>query len=137
MTRQQRAVVAALGRGQDFRSAQQLHAQLRASANRIGLTTVYRTLAALADSGQVDVVRSADGEARYRRCSTSGHHHHLVCRDCGRSVEVAGPAVERWAAAVAGRHGFQQVTHTVEMSGICPSCQQRSAALRPERTPAR
>jgi Fur family ferric uptake transcriptional regulator len=120
-TRQRRAVSAALAGVDDFRSAQEIHDLLRRSGERVGLTTVYRTLQGLADAGEVDVLRSPDGEAVYRRCST-GHHHHLVCRRCGRAVEVAGPAVERWADRVAAEHGYADVSHTVEIFGTCPDC---------------
>jgi Fur family ferric uptake transcriptional regulator len=85
------------------------------------LSTVYRTLQALAESDEVDVLRAEDGEARYRRCSGT-HHHHLVCRQCGRAVEVEGPTVERWASAVADEHGFADVSHTLEIFGLCPTC---------------
>ena len=121
-TRQRAAVAEALARAERFQSAQQLHDVLRQGGTSVGLTTVYRHLQALAESGSVDVLRSDDGEARYRACATEEHHHHLVCRRCGRSVEVAGPAVERWAAAVADEHGFTDVTHTLEVFGLCSSC---------------
>jgi Fur family ferric uptake transcriptional regulator len=55
----------------------------------------------------------------YRRCTSGAHHHHLVCRECGRTVEVEGPAVERWADAVAAQHGFRDVSHTLEIFGTC------------------
>jgi Fur family ferric uptake transcriptional regulator len=45
-----------------------------------------------------------------------------VCRTCGRTVEVEGPAVERWATKVAEEHGFAEVSHTLEIFGRCPSC---------------
>lgn len=120
-TRQRRAVSAALDAVDDFRSAQDIHTLLKQRGQTVGLTTVYRTLQVLADSGEVDVLRTAEGEALYRRCS-DGHHHHLVCRDCGRTVEVAGPAVERWADRVAAEHGFRDVSHTLEIFGTCRSC---------------
>ncbi|MDQ6716468.1 MAG: transcriptional repressor, partial [Actinomycetota bacterium] len=104
-----------------FTSAQELHARLRAAGNPIGLATVYRALLALAAAGDVDVLRSDDGEAVYRKCST-GHHHHLVCRSCGRTVEVEGPTVERWADAVSAEHGFRDVRHTLEIVGTCADC---------------
>jgi energy-coupling factor transport system substrate-specific component len=91
MTRQRDALLALLGQVNDFRSAQDLHLALRQRSERVGLTTVYRTLAALHDAGEVDAMRDADGEVRYRRCTTEDHHHHLVCRVCGRTVEVASP----------------------------------------------
>ena len=121
-TRQRSAVAEALARAERFQSAQELHDGLRRSGASVGLTTVYRHLQALADSGVVDVLRSDDGEARYRACASEHHHHHLVCRRCGRSVEVAGPAVERWATAVAQEHGFTEVSHTLEVFGVCATC---------------
>ena len=120
-TRQRAAVSVALEAVDDFRSAQDLHAMLRQRGEAIGLTTVYRTLAAMTDAGEVDVLRTDDGEAVYRRCS-SGHHHHLVCRTCGRAVEVDGPAVERWASRVAAENGFVEVSHTLEVFGVCSTC---------------
>ncbi|HET8661213.1 MAG TPA: Fur family transcriptional regulator [Micromonosporaceae bacterium] len=120
-TRQRSAVGALLGEVAGFHSAQELHAMLRARGERVGLTTVYRTLQGLAEAGEVDVMRPPGGEHRYRRCS-EGHHHHLVCRSCGRTVEVAGPAVESWADRVAGQHGYVDVSHTLEIFGTCPAC---------------
>ena len=120
-TRQRAAVARALGEADGFRSAQDLHAALRAE---VGLTTVYRTLQAMADAGEVDVLRTDDGESVYRRCDSEEHHHHLVCRSCGATVEVAGPAVEQWAEAVAAEHGFTGISHTVEVFGTCRGCAQ-------------
>jgi len=120
-TRQRAALSALLDETDEFRSAQQLHALLRERGDAVGLTTVYRTLQQLADADEVDVLRRDDGESVYRRCST-GHHHHLVCRRCGRTVEVEGPTVERWARQIAGTHGFVDVEHTVEVFGTCADC---------------
>jgi Fur family ferric uptake transcriptional regulator len=120
-TRQRAAVLAELDSAADFLSAQDLHARLRAGQRAVGLSTVYRTLQSLAATGEVDVLLTGEGEALYRSCS-SGHHHHLVCRGCGRTVEVRNAAVERWAAAVAEQHGFTDVTHTLEVFGLCESC---------------
>ncbi|KWX00119.1 transcriptional repressor [Carbonactinospora thermoautotrophica] len=120
-TRQRAAVAAVLDEVNDFRSAQELHDLLKQRGETVGLTTVYRTLQALAAAGEVDVLRTDDGEAVYRRCSRS-HHHHLVCRRCGRTVEVEGPAVERWAEKVADEHGYTDVSHQVEIFGTCPAC---------------
>lgn len=120
-TRQRSAVSALLDELAGFHSAQDLHAMLRERGERVGLTTVYRTLQGLADSGEIDVMRPPGGEHLYRRCSR-GHHHHLVCRSCGRAVEVAGPAVESWAERVAAQHGYADVSHTMEIFGTCPDC---------------
>ena len=121
-TRQRTAVAAVLDDLDAFRSAQQIHAVLVGRGEHVGLTTVYRTLTALADAGEVDVLTSDDGEAVYRRCRGETHHHHLVCRSCGATVEVDGPAVERWAERVAGDHGYDDVSHTLEIFGRCAAC---------------
>jgi Fur family ferric uptake transcriptional regulator len=121
-TRQRAAVAACLQEVDEFRSAQDLHDMLKHKGDSVGLTTVYRTLQSLADAGEVDVLRTADGESVYRRCSTGDHHHHLVCRSCGKAVEVEGPAVEKWAEAIAAEHGYVNVAHTVEIFGTCADC---------------
>lgn len=121
LTRQRQAVADALAAVDDFRSAREIHDLLHERGDAIGLATVYRTLQLLADHDQVDVIRSAEGEASYRRCSGT-HHHHLVCRDCGATVEVEGPAVERWTRAIADEHGYADVSHTLEIFGRCPRC---------------
>ena len=105
-----------------FRSAQDIHAELRHRDERIGLTTVYRHLQVLSEDGVVDTLRDEDGETLYRRCETRAHHHHVTCRTCGRSVEVEERTVERWAERVAAEAGFVDVDHTVEIFGICPGC---------------
>lgn len=120
-TRQQVAVAEALGRTGDFRSAQDLHADLRDQGDPVGLATVYRALSTMVESGDVDVLRTDDGEARYRQCSTS-HHHHLVCRVCGKAIEIDGPAVEAWASGVAAQHDYTDVEHVVEIIGTCRDC---------------
>ncbi|MCK9924989.1 transcriptional repressor [Frankia sp. AgPm24] len=121
-TRQGDAVCAALAETDAFTSAQDLHARLRAQGTAVGLTTVYRHLQVLVDRGEVDMLRRDDGETVYRRCATEAHHHHLVCRSCGRTVEIAGPEIEQWTEAVAAAEGFVDVAHTVEIYGTCASC---------------
>ena len=120
-TKQRSAVATLLGESDSFHSAQTLHAMLRDRGERIGLTTVYRTLQALAEAGEVDVMRPPSGEHLYRRCGRA-HHHHLVCRSCGATVEVEGPAVERWTDRIAMDHGYTDVSHTLDIFGTCPNC---------------
>jgi Fur family transcriptional regulator, ferric uptake regulator len=120
-TRQRSAVAAVFETLEGFHSAQEVHARLRTAGDGVGLSTVYRAVQALADDGELDSIRTDSGEALYRRCSTQ-HHHHLVCRHCGRTVEVAGPTVEAWADRVAGENGFADVSHTLEIVGTCSSC---------------
>ena len=120
-TKQGEAVRDALNAAGGFRSAQDVYAALRTQGETVGLSTVYRHLQSLVDTGVVDVIHTPEGEATYRYCGDSGegHHHHLVCRRCGRTQEVEGRVVERWAGEVAEQHGYRDVDHTVELFGTC------------------
>lgn len=120
-TRQRTAIEHLLASTEDFHSAQDLHARLVGEGSRVGLSTVYRTLQSMVEAGQVDVLVQDNGEALYRRCSPR-HHHHLVCRECGRTIEVQGRVVEEWASKVAAEHGFTDSSHTVEVFGTCANC---------------
>ncbi|BBX24976.1 Fur family transcriptional regulator [Mycolicibacterium alvei] len=120
-TRQRAAIADLLNETEGFRSAQELHDELRRRGEGIGLTTVYRTLQTMATAGVVDTLRTDTGESVYRRCSED-HHHHLVCRACGATVEISGGHVEAWAADVAREHGFSDVSHTIEIFGMCRGC---------------
>lgn len=120
-TRQRAAIADLLNETDGFRSAQELHDELRRRGQGIGLTTVYRTLQSMATTGSVDTLRTDTGESVYRRCSEE-HHHHLVCRACGTTVEISGGQVEAWAADVAREHGFSDVSHTIEIFGMCRGC---------------
>jgi Fur family ferric uptake transcriptional regulator len=120
-TRQRGEVLTLLEETDEFRTAQQLHLDLLGRGAKVGLTTVYRTLQRLVEAGDVDTMRLPSGEQLFRRCGRT-HHHHLVCRHCGTTVEVEGPAVERWADRVAAEHGFTDVSHTLEVFGTCQRC---------------
>jgi Fur family transcriptional regulator, ferric uptake regulator len=118
------AVRSVLAEGAGFNSAQDIHASLRLQGKSVGLSTVYRHLQSLVEQGVADVIQSLDGEATYRYCgkTTTAHHHHLVCRECGHTEEVTARAVERWAADIASEFDFSDVDHTVEIFGTCAPC---------------
>src|SRR3954465_8922890 len=140
-TTRQRAAVRGVFQDLDgFHSAQEVHARLRDAGDPIGLSTVYRAVQSLADDGELDSIRTHSGEALHRRCGPPPRPHR-VCRRCGLTVEVAGPAVERWADRIADEHGFADVSHTLEIFGTCAACRDGGAVVRahvppPERTTA-
>lgn len=121
-TWQRERVREALAGAGGFVSAQSLHATLREENTGIGLATVYRTLSSLAGAGDADTLQSPDGEALYRACVSEAHHHHLICRSCGRTVEIAATEVEEWARRTAAAHGFSDAQHVVDIFGTCASC---------------
>lgn len=139
-TRQRAAIINSLKKAAGFRTAQELHREMIRSRGRIGLATVYRNLQALAEAGEVDALQTALGETAYRLCVEGEHHHHLVCRRCGTSVELVADEVEAWAERMGQRHGFKQVTHTAEIFGFCSDCShdiRRKERKGPQDTPPR
>lgn len=124
-TWQREAVREALGSNEGFVSAQSLHSTLRDTGSPIGLATVYRALADLAVHGEADSLQSPEGESLYRACTPDQHHHHLICRSCGLTVEIEADAVELWAQSVASEHGFTQANHVVDVFGLCAECSAR------------
>ncbi len=127
-TWQRERVREALADARGFVSAQSLHATLRDENTGIGLATVYRALAGLAAQGEADSLQSPEGEALYRACTTTGHHHHLICRNCGLTVEIAADEVEAWAKRVAAEHGFTGAAHVVDVFGLCARCTKLAAS---------
>jgi Fur family ferric uptake transcriptional regulator len=121
-TQQRSALLRALIDGDGFVSAQSLHAAVVAAGVPVGLSTVYRTLAALGEAGVVDVVRDSGGERLFRHRPSREHRHYLICRTCGASSPVEASAVEDWARTVAEESGFAEVEHTVELTGVCARC---------------
>lgn len=121
-TWQREAVREALDATDGFISAQALHSSLHSTGSPIGLATVYRALSDLSEQGEADSLQSPDGESLYRACSTTGHHHHLICRNCGLTVEIGAEPVETWAQQVASEHGFTQAAHVVDVFGLCATC---------------
>lgn len=124
-TRQRVAVLAALARERDDATAQEIHARLGDKGQRIGLATVYRTLAALSEIGVIDALMHRPGELCYRLCG-EGHHHHLVCSQCHRVVELGDCELDDWLERLGDAHGFTVSAHTVEVTGTCAECQRAS-----------
>ena len=127
-TKQRRAVAGALRSLEDFISTQELHRRLQDEGQSVSLATTYRILQSMAEAGEVDVLRSEDGESIYRQCAAKQHHHHLVCRRCGATVELQALEIERWTSQTAQDHGFTQVDHTVEIVGLCARCSAQAPA---------
>lgn len=121
-TRQRQAVAETLAEHGEFITVQDLHLVMRSAGHRIGLSTVYRTLSALAEAGAADTFRDPAGVQHYRVRTTAEHQHYLLCRSCGISIPITSQAIEAWAHETATGLGFAEVAHVIELSGICAAC---------------
>ena len=124
-TKQRDAIMAIMADETDFRSAQQVHAALVSAGQAVGLATVYRNLQALTEAGELDSLRSEDGETLYRRCAKRRHHHHLVCRNCGYTVDIQDDQLEQWIGKIARRYKFSDIEHMADVFGLCERCESR------------
>ena len=120
-TWQKTAVLDELSNTEEFVSAQELHQKISQSGKKLGLTTVYRALTEMVEQGLADSLSLSDGEMRYRIC-TPEHHHHLICRVCGKTVEFDLPGFEELAQSVAKLNSFTELSHEIELFGICKDC---------------
>lgn len=127
VTRQRLLVLAALVDDPYDATAQKIHERLRAEGREIGLATVYRTLGALSEADVVDTLSHLRGETCYRLCGEE-HHHHLLCSECHRIVELTNCGLEDWIDGVAAEHGFTASSHEIELVGVCSDCRIRQSA---------
>ncbi len=120
-----RVIAAALRQGQPFTAAE-LVTEL--AARGAGRATVFRTLDLLVRSGVLARIHGVERGARCQRYTPCApqHHHHLVCRACGRVDELPEPGLERRLRRLAADRGFRAVVHTVEIEGVCGDCADRT-----------
>lgn len=123
-TRQRSEIREAVEAIEGFATSQEIHDRMRHDGLAVGLATVYRTLASMAAAGEIDAIRTEDGQVAYRTCSP-GHHHHLICRACGRTDEITVPGIEDLTRTIAAEHGFGSIDHELEFFGTCLACARR------------
>jgi Fur family transcriptional regulator, ferric uptake regulator len=109
----------------DHLSTDALYQLVRKQDERIGFTTVYRTLKLLAECGLASEVAFHDGIARYEHQYNRRSHHHMVCTDCGGSVEFFATGIERIEREVGRKHKYLTTRHTFQIYGICDACQKK------------
>jgi Fur family transcriptional regulator, ferric uptake regulator len=109
-------------------SLNQLHRLVREKDGRIGFTTVYRTLKLFTECGLASEVAFHDGIARYEHQYNRRSHHHMVCTECGGSVEFFSAEVERLQEEIGRKHRYMATRHTFQIYGICEDCRKKHAS---------
>ncbi len=122
ITKQRRAVLEAFLGSDEHVSAEELYKIVAAKEPKIGLATVYRTLALLTESGLAAELDFGDGQKRYEQNLDHRHHDHMICTQCGKIIEFNHPLIEKLQEDVAQEHGFEMTAHKLDMFGICKDC---------------
>ena len=108
------------------RSVEDIHHSVRETDSRIGYTTVYRTMKLLAECGLAREIDLGDGITRYEHLFNHEHHDHMICMECGRSIEFYNSEIEKLQDAASGQLGFQVLDHRLEIYGVCAECRRKS-----------
>ena len=123
ITRQRRSVLKAFLECENHVSAEELYNMVSSTELKIGLATVYRTLALLTESGLALELNFGDGQKRYEHRYMHGHHDHMICTECGKIIEFNHPRIEKLQEEVAADKKFTITSHKLDLIGICNECQ--------------
>jgi len=110
----------------DHLSTDELYRLVKKQDDGIGFTTVYRTLKLLAECGLASEVAFNDGIARYEHQYNRRNHHHMVCTECGSSVEFFSTDIERIEREIGRKHKYLTTRHTFQIYGVCDKCQTKT-----------
>ena len=122
ITRQRRTVLNAFAECEEHISAEELYKLVSNADSKIGLATVYRTLALLTQSGLASELDFGDGQKRYEHKFMHSHHDHMICTECGKVIEFTHPIIEKLQEDIAKEKKFTITSHKLDIFGICNSC---------------
>lgn len=122
ITRQRRVVLNIFAKCEDHISAEELYKIVTATDPKIGLATIYRTLALLTRSGLASELDFGDGQKRYEHKFMHSHHDHMVCTECGKIIEFTHPIIEKLQDDIAKKNGFTITSHKLDLYGVCKEC---------------
>jgi Fur family ferric uptake transcriptional regulator len=114
-------------RTEEHLSSEDLYSLVKREDPTIGQTTVYRTLKLLTDAGLAREVRFGDGRTRYEHNYKHPHHDHMICTECGKTIEFFSDELEKLQDKIAARHKFEITHHTLRMFGYCSDCRHDAA----------
>jgi Fur family ferric uptake transcriptional regulator len=123
ITKQRRTVLKIFLECKNHASVEELYNIVLKTEPKIGLATVYRTLALLTKSGLALEMDFGDGQKRYESSYKSVHHDHMVCTECGKILEFNHPLIEKYQEEVAKQKNFKITSHKLDLFGLCQDCQ--------------
>jgi len=122
LTPQRLMILGAVEEADSHISAEEIYAQVRARYPQINISTVYRTLELLKELELVTEISLGDGRVRYH-CMGKGHHHHLVCQECGEIIDVEESILNPLWAEIQQKYNFKVNMKHVAFFGLCAKCQ--------------
>jgi len=121
MTPQRMMVLSAIERSDHHISAEEIHAQVVARYPHVNISTVYRTLELLNRLGLVTETDMGGGRVRYHPAD-KGHHHHLVCQECGRVIDLDETVLHQLKEIIKKEYNFDPEMRHLAFFGRCADC---------------
>ena len=103
-------------------NTEEIYEQVKSYYPNIGLATVYRTLIILSDIKVINKINFDDGCIRYEINTIDHQHHHLICRNCGKVIEVKEDLLEELEVVVEKKYQFKIIDHNLKFYGLCKNC---------------
>ena len=122
ITKQRRTVLKIFLECKNHVSVEELYNIVIKTEPKIGLATVYRSIALLIKSGLALEMDFGDGQKRYENSYRSDHHDHMVCTECGKILEFNHPLIEKYQEEVAKQKNFKITSHKLDLFGLCEDC---------------
>ena len=126
LTPQRLMILSAIENSRDHISAEEIYAQVAAKYPHVNISTVYRTLELLKRLGMVYEINLGEGRIRYH-AEGSGHHHHLVCQDCGKVIDIEEATLSSLREALFKDYSFQAELRHVAIFGLCEDCRRKGS----------
>ncbi len=107
---------------QGHHSLEEIYQKVSRKYPGTGQTTVYRTVKLLCEVGLAEELQIGSGMARYETTNANQHHDHIICKNCGKTLEFNAPEIEKIQNEIANSHGFRLIDHNHILIGICSDC---------------
>lgn len=108
-------------------TTEEIYDEVKRDCPEIGLATVYRTILLLEEMGIVYKLDLNDGCSRYElaHVNETHRHHHLVCNNCGKVLEVEDDLLEELETQIEASYKFKILDHSVKFFGLCENCKEK------------
>jgi len=126
LTPQRRVVIQTIASSRDHLTPAAIYEKVHQDQPSVGLVTIYRTLEILAELGLICELH-AGGSCRSYTVSAPGHHHHMICSNCGVVIDFTGSDLGELEQRLSLETGFDIEDHLLEFIGLCQDCQKEAA----------
>ncbi|HEY4492100.1 MAG TPA: transcriptional repressor, partial [Acidobacteriota bacterium] len=131
-TQQRESILKVFLQAKRHLTVEELHDLVRKQNRSIGLTTIYRTMKLFCECNLARANHFEEGRVRYEQQFKTAHHDHMICLECGETLEFVNQQIERLQEKAAAQFGFEMINHRMEIFGYCKRCKKNTKTRRHE-----